>query len=111
MCTQSETLAAVPIPEPSPIHRIFGFPDAVVKKGLLSDPQLVSLVLSSARFMKPKLDGGARPGFFLGDGAGVGKGRQVASAIFNEFAKRGGCKRHIWVSVSADLVRTGLSVG
>lgn len=44
---------------------------------------------------------GSRAGFFLGDGAGVGKGRQIAAMIKEEH-KRGGT-RTLWLSVSNDL--------
>ena len=42
-----------------------------------------------------------RKGFFLGDGAGVGKGRQLAGVIFENWAQ--GRRRHLWFSASADL--------
>jgi hypothetical protein len=48
---------------------------------------------------------GARAGFFLGDGAGVGKGRQIA-ALTKEYwltRKKGVPKRVLWVSTSTDL--------
>ena len=44
---------------------------------------------------------GATAGFFLGDGAGVGKGRQIAALILEH--KRTGGSRCLWVSVSNDL--------
>lgn len=44
---------------------------------------------------------GATAGFFLGDGAGVGKGRQIAALILEQ--QRTGGKRALWVSVSNDL--------
>ena len=44
---------------------------------------------------------GSRAGFFLGDGAGVGKGRQIAAMIKEEH-RRGGT-RVLWLSVSNDL--------
>ena len=44
---------------------------------------------------------GARAGFFLGDGAGVGKGRQIAAMIKEEHARGG--TRTLWLSVSNDL--------
>ena len=50
---------------------------------------------------RPTADG-SRAAFFLGDGAGVGKGRQIASIIMDNWLR--GRRRHIWVSVSADLV-------
>jgi hypothetical protein len=40
------------------------------------------------------LDTGHRAGFFLGDGAGVGKGRQVAGLIYEH--RRCGGKRVLW---------------
>jgi hypothetical protein len=47
---------------------------------------------------------GSRPGFFLGDGAGVGKGRQIAALVKDYWLSRSGKPRRIlWVSVSADL--------
>lgn len=43
-----------------------------------------------------------RAGFFLGDGAGVGKGRTIAATIKEHFASGHG-NRALWVSVSRDL--------
>ena len=45
---------------------------------------------------------GERAGFFLGDGAGVGKGRQIAALIKEHFRSKLG-NRALWVSVSNDL--------
>ena len=44
---------------------------------------------------------GSTAGFFLGDGAGVGKGRQIAAMIKEHHAQGG--KRTLWLSVSNDL--------
>lgn len=38
---------------------------------------------------------------FLGDGAGVGKGRTIAGIIFENYLR--GRKKAIWISVSNDL--------
>ena len=43
-----------------------------------------------------------RKGFFLGDGAGVGKGRTIAACIKEHFAAGHGT-RALWASVSKDL--------
>ena len=40
-------------------------------------------------------------GFFIGDGAGVGKGRQIAGIIMDNYAR--GRRRAVWVSTSSDL--------
>jgi hypothetical protein len=42
-----------------------------------------------------------RAGFFLGDGAGIGKGRQIAGIIFDAYMT--GNKKAIWFSASEDL--------
>ena len=44
---------------------------------------------------------GARPGLLLGDGAGMGKGRQLAGLILENWLA--GRKKHVWVSTSKDL--------
>lgn len=41
------------------------------------------------------------PGFFLGDSAGIGKGRQIGGIIYENWLR--GRKKHIWLSVSTDL--------
>ena len=38
----------------------------------------------------------------MGDGAGVGKGRQLAAMVLDAFEQ--GKKRHVWISVSGDLL-------
>jgi hypothetical protein len=45
----------------------------------------------------------AGAGFFIGDGAGVGKGRQVSGIILDNFAR--GRRQHVWLSTSTDLVK------
>jgi hypothetical protein len=37
---------------------------------------------------------GSRAGFFIGDGAGVGKGRQICGIIIDNLAR--GRKKHVW---------------
>lgn len=48
--------------------------------------------------------GGIRAGFFLGDGAGVGKGRQIAAIIRDSLCRANHSRRHVWLSVSRELV-------
>ena len=43
----------------------------------------------------------AGSGFFIGDGAGVGKGRQIAGVILDNYAR--GRRRAIWISTSTVL--------
>ena len=49
----------------------------------------------------PTVQTGTRAGFFLGDGAGIGKGRQISTIIFDSIMR--GRTRHLWVSVSREL--------
>ncbi|KXZ54936.1 hypothetical protein GPECTOR_3g106 [Gonium pectorale] len=66
----------------------------------LSNAQLETVLYAFQRFNQ-RLSDGSRAGFFLGDGAGVGKGRQIA-AVIKEFWATGG-RRVLWVSTSTDL--------
>lgn len=43
-----------------------------------------------------------RRGFFLGDGTGAGKGRQVSAIIMDQWLR--GNRRHVWVSKSSALI-------
>jgi len=53
-----------------------------------------------------------RAGFFLGDGAGVGKGRQISAVIRDSYSRSfkdaskgiSSRRRHLWLSVSRELV-------
>lgn len=55
-------------------------PQRVIDEGLLSSLQLETVIYASQRhqLFSPQ---GFRYGFLLGDGAGVGKGRQLAGII------------------------------
>jgi hypothetical protein len=43
-----------------------------------------------------------RRGFFLGDGTGAGKGRQLASILMDQWLR--GLRRHLWISESNALI-------
>ena len=44
-------------------------------------------------------------GFFIGDGAGIGKGRQISATILDALCRNHGKGRHLWISVSRELVQ------
>ena len=82
----------------------------MISKGLLSNAQLETVVLCCQKqeeMFLAKNEKGImtefRKGFYLGDGAGVGKGRQVAGLLL-ENVKARGLTKHVWISASADLI-------
>jgi hypothetical protein len=58
----------------------------LMKPGSLSAAQLETTLLAGSRH-QTLLPNGARAAFFLGDGAGVGKGRQIASVIMDNWLR------------------------
>ena len=77
-------------------------PKDVIDKGLLSLPQLESVVYAGQSHSQ-LLPDGRRRGFFIGDNTGVGKGREISGIILDNF--RQGRKKAVWVSKSAGLIK------
>ena len=44
-------------------------------------------------------------GFSIGDRAGIGKGRQISATILDALSRNHGRGRHLWISVSRELVQ------
>ncbi|XP_041357018.1 protein FORGETTER 1-like [Gigantopelta aegis] len=76
-------------------------PRDVVVSGNLSSLQLEGIIHACQRH-QVILANGQRAGFFIGDGAGVGKGRQIAGIILDNFAR--GRTKHVWFTISSDLI-------
>lgn len=113
-----ESLAMGSIAAPSPTH-VPLLPAGLVKKGGLSDAQLETLIYAGSAFerdlpgrfvpagegcgLQPAEEGAFyRCGYFLGDGTGAGKGRQVAGIIMDQWLR--GNERHIWLSKNETLL-------
>ena len=74
--------------------------DKLIKLGLLSQLQLEAIQAACSKHLS-FLPSGERCGFFIGDGAGVGKGRQAAGIIIDNYVR--GRTKAVWVSTSSDL--------
>ncbi len=83
-------------------------PRRLVDEGILSGAQLETVCRAGAAHAE-HLPGaapdetGPRQGFFLGDGTGVGKGRQSAAIILDNVLQ--GRRRALWISENRNLMR------
>ena len=114
-----ESIAMGSVAAPRPAHQP-KLPAKLVSEGVLSAAQLETLVYAGDAFereiagrflatdegctLAPAGNGGAsyRLGFFLGDGTGAGKGRQIAGIILDQWLR--GRRRHIWLSKNETLL-------
>ena len=114
-----ESLAMGSIAAPKPDH-IPLLPARLVEEARLSEAQLETLIYAGSAFardlpgrfvparegcdIEPADEAGAvyRRGYFLGDGTGAGKGRQVAGIILDQWLR--GNRRHIWISKNETLL-------
>ncbi len=113
---ESVAMGSIPAPIPDYLPRL---PERTVAERLLSASQLETVVYAGhawsqtvpGRF-KPNKEGVGltlaedgdtyRKGFFLGDGTGAGKGRQIAACILDNWLQ--GRRRNIWVTKNAPLL-------
>ncbi|KAL6567599.1 udp-glycosyltransferase [Orobanche gracilis] len=94
---ETSSLSAVQPPEPTYDLKI---KDDLESSKALSCLQIETLVYACQRHFQ-HLPSGARAGFFLGDGAGVGKGRTIAGLIWENWHH--GRRKALWISVGSDL--------
>lgn len=95
---ESSAMAAVPAPTITYTPHI---DQSVIDNGLISDVQLENISYAGQAHEKT-LESGARKGYFIGDGTGVGKGRQAAGIILDNFNQ--GRKKALWISFNRDLM-------
>ncbi|MCH99198.1 strawberry notch-like protein, partial [Trifolium medium] len=94
---ETSSLSAVQPPEPTYNPKIM---DKLESLKILSCLQIETLVYACQRHLQ-HIQSGARAGFFIGDGAGVGKGRTIAGLIWENWQH--GRKKALWISVGSDL--------
>lgn len=99
---ESAAMAAVQLPTPTYSPRL---PQEVIEKGLLSAVQLETTVYAGQAHSKmlPAAEGETptRRGFMIGDGTGVGKGREISGIILDNWMQ--GRKRAVWLSMNEKL--------
>jgi len=95
---QSAAMSAVEPPSPSYSPSL---PPRVVRQGLLSIAQLESIIYAGQAHSE-LLPNGSRKGFFIGDGTGVGKGREISGIILDNLMQ--GRKKAVWVSFNEGLI-------
>lgn len=76
-------------------------PQGLITDGSVSIAQMEAVVAAGQAHEKI-LPSGVRQGFFVGDGTGVGKGREISTIILDNF--RQGRKKALWVSMKPDLI-------
>lgn len=94
---ETSSLSAVQPPEPTYELMI---KDELEESKALSCLQIETLVYACQQHLK-HLQDGVRAGFFIGDGAGVGKGRTIAGLIWENWHH--GRRKALWISVGSDL--------
>ncbi|XP_031383242.1 protein FORGETTER 1 isoform X1 [Punica granatum] len=94
---ETSSLSAVQPPEPTYNLKI---KDSLEASKALSCLQIETLVYACQRHHQ-HLPSGTRAGFFVGDGAGVGKGRTMAGLIWENWQH--GRRKALWISVGSDL--------
>lgn len=94
---QSMSLAAV---EPPNVTYTPKIPERKIKNGTLSDIQL-EFITYAGQTHEQRLPNGMRREVLLGDGTGMGKGRQIAGVILDNALQ--GRKKAVWVTISKDL--------
>lgn len=94
---ESSAMSAVSSPE---LHYVPKLDQKLIDDGALSDAQLENISYAGQAH-EQVLKNGARKGYFIGDGTGVGKGRQLAGIILDNFNQ--GRTKAVWVSEKKTL--------
>ncbi len=94
-------MSSVPLP---PATYLPNLPENVITEGRLSDAQLEAVLYAGRAFMRKNPDG-TRIGFFIGDGTGVGKGREISGIIMDQLRHGNGKGKAVWISDKHSLIK------
>lgn len=94
---ESAAMGAVAPPDPTYTPHL---PQELIDKGVVSSAQLENIVYAGQAHTQMLPDGN-RKGYFIGDGTGVGKGRQLSAIILDNFNQ--GRTKALWISKNKDL--------
>jgi len=100
---ESQAMAAVDLPDAKASTKIH-IPEEVIKSGKLSDAQLEAIFYAT-QATDTLMDDGKRQGFLIGDGTGVGKGREISGIIMSSLNAGQGSGKAIWLSKNSDLFK------
>ncbi|MGO9566162.1 MAG: strawberry notch-like NTP hydrolase domain-containing protein, partial [Desulfomonilaceae bacterium] len=95
---QAAAMSAVEPPAPTYAPKL---PANLIRDGLLSIAQLEAVVYAGQAH-SDLLPNGSRKGFFIGDGTGVGKGREISGVILDNTMR--GRNKAVWVSFNPGLI-------
>ena len=96
---ESSAMASVEAPN---VEYKPNIPQLSITSGKLTDAQLEVIVKTGASHNQI-LPSGERKGYYIGDGTGVGKGREIAGIIWDNW--NNGRKKAIWVSEKIGLLK------
>ena len=98
---ESTAMKSVQMPPASYIPKL---PPEIQENGLLSEAQIEPVVYAGRAFKYENVDG-TRRGFFIGDGTGVGKGREISAIIMDALAQGYGQGKAVWLSDKHSLIQ------
>lgn len=95
-----ESAAMATVKAPAMTEKLH-LPENIVSDGILSDAQLEAVTRAWQSFGN-SLDNGETQGYFIGDGTGVGKGREIAGIMYESFLR--GQDKAVWITKGANLL-------
>jgi predicted RNA methylase len=99
--SQSASMASV---DPPDVTYQTALPPEVVSEGRLSEAQLEAVTYAGQAHGEMLGDGTRRRGFFIGDGTGVGKGREIAGVLLDNWQQ--GRRKAVWLSETQNLEKS-----